>query len=183
MASALAVPSWFPALKQDLKEIEEAANAYTNNSMEIEKQARIDGDKSTLEAANAYTNNSMTSSSSKMAKTVIKYINGRIGKQKKERMIEYGRIIRSANNYTNSMVRALEGKMSSAISSVAAISSIPYVNNNVFSYGVGFASYNGRKAIAFGVQYKLNETLDLKINASLDDVNESVVGLGIAGGW
>ncbi|HDF2343518.1 TPA: YadA-like family protein [Morganella morganii] len=77
----------------------------------------------------------------------------------------------------------LEKKINAGIAGVTAISSIPYVTTNNFSFGMGIGNYKNGNAVAVGAQYALYEKTNLRINTSLDNNKNSAVGAGIAIGW
>ncbi|WP_440862961.1 YadA-like family protein [Symbiopectobacterium purcellii] len=72
--------------------------------------------------------------------------------------------------------------MNSGIAGVTAISSIPYLNNYRFSYGIVAASYSNGQAIASGFQLKYSERIAVRVNISLDSYHNSVFGAGFGGG-
>ncbi|HDX6504338.1 TPA: YadA-like family protein, partial [Escherichia coli] len=69
------------------------------------------------------------------------------------------------------------------IASVAAMTNIPYVNNQTFSAGVGVGNYRNGNAVAVGVQYKLNENTNIRASSSWNNTDGAVIGGGIAVGW
>lgn len=77
----------------------------------------------------------------------------------------------------------LEKKINAGIAGVTAISSIPYVTTNNFSFGMGIGNYKNGNAVAVGAQYALYENTNLRVNTSLDSNKNSAVGAGIAIGW
>lgn len=80
-------------------------------------------------------------------------------------------------------IDTFEKRVNAGLAGVTAISSIPYVSANNFSFGIGVGNYKNGNAIAAGAQYKPFENTNIRINTSLDNDNNSVVGAGIAIGW
>ncbi|WP_413492638.1 YadA-like family protein [Morganella psychrotolerans] len=80
-------------------------------------------------------------------------------------------------------IDTFEKRVNAGLAGVTAISSIPYVTANNFSFGIGVGNYKNGNAIAAGAQYKPFENTNIRINTSLDNDNNSVVGAGLAIGW
>ena len=76
-----------------------------------------------------------------------------------------------------------EKRLNAGIAGVTALSSIPYSYSNTFSYGIGIGNYQNGKAIAAGAQYKINQKLNVRLNASWDSYNNTALGMGFASGW
>ncbi|HDC1927055.1 TPA: YadA-like family protein, partial [Salmonella enterica] len=107
----------------------------------------------------------------------------------------------NANNYTDNRFNQLhnstslrfkqldekinrtEKRLSAGVAGVAAISSIPYVAENSFSYGIGIGNYQNGNALAAGIQYKTSPNTNVRLNVSWDSSNNTVLGAGLAGGW
>lgn len=77
----------------------------------------------------------------------------------------------------------MEKKLNAGIAGVTAISSIPYVAENTFSYGIGLGNYEDGNAAAVGIQYKTSLNTNIRVNASWDSAHNSAFGVGLAGGW
>lgn len=80
-------------------------------------------------------------------------------------------------------IDTFEKRVNAGLAGVTAISSIPYVTANNFSFGIGVGNYKNGNAIAAGAQYKPFENTNIRVNTSLDNDNNSVVGAGLAIGW
>ncbi len=89
----------------------------------------------------------------------------------------------SANRYTDEKINHSESRLNAGIAGVTAISSIPYVHGNTFSYGVGVGNYRNGNAAALGMQYKITSNLNARLNASWDSAHNTAVGFGLAAGW
>ncbi|QPR29851.1 YadA-like family protein [Edwardsiella hoshinae] len=89
----------------------------------------------------------------------------------------------SANHYTDEKVNRTEKRLNAGLAGIAAISSIPYVNGNTFSYGVGVGNYRNGNAAAMGMQYKISHNINARLNASWDSSHNTAVGFGLAAGW
>lgn len=80
-------------------------------------------------------------------------------------------------------IDSIEKKINVGIAGVTAISSIPYVTANNFSFGVGIGNYKNGNAVAVGAQYTPYGNTNLRVNTSFDSNNNSVIGAGVAIGW
>ncbi|EAN8472205.1 hypothetical protein D7J10_22785 [Salmonella enterica] len=83
----------------------------------------------------------------------------------------------------NDKIERTAKRLNAAIAGVTAISSIPYVAENSFSYGIGIGNYQNGNALAAGIQYKTSPNTNVRLNVSLDSSNNTVIGAGLAGGW
>ena len=72
---------------------------------------------------------------------------------------------------------------SAGISSAMAMSSIPYLEYEKYSMGMGVASYDGEAAISIGATWKISEKGNLRIQGSYDSQNKAGVGIGVAFSW
>lgn len=109
--------------------------------------------------------------------------------------------VEQANGYTDSRVNQLnqstnkrfhdldrridsaEKRLNAGIAGVTAISSIPYVAENNFSYGIGLGNYQNGNAVAAGVQFKTSPNTNIRVNMSWDSSSNNALGVGFAGGW
>ncbi|WP_438334425.1 YadA C-terminal domain-containing protein [Edwardsiella tarda] len=89
----------------------------------------------------------------------------------------------SANRYTDEKINHTESRLNAGIAGVTAISSIPYVHGNTFSYGVGIGNYRNGNAAALGMQYKITNNINARLNASWDSAHNAALGFGLAAGW
>ncbi|HFO3752930.1 TPA: YadA-like family protein [Escherichia coli] len=104
--------------------------------------------------------------------------------------ISASRALSEANRYTDNKFRNLSNKIERAekrlnagIAGVTAISSIPYVAENSFSYGIGVGNYQNANAVAAGIQYKTSRNTNIRLNISWDSSHNTAIGAGVAGGW
>ncbi|HBV4570291.1 TPA: hypothetical protein MDY81_004868 [Klebsiella aerogenes] len=95
-----------------------------------------------------------------------------------------------SKNYTDNKFKQLTGKINRAekrlnagIAGVTAIASIPYLTENNFSYGVGIGNYQNGNALAAGVQYRISQNNNIRLNISWDSSSNSAIGVGFSGGW
>ncbi|HGG6428061.1 TPA: YadA-like family protein [Salmonella enterica subsp. enterica serovar Kottbus] len=156
-----------------------SANGYTDSKItdtKNELNANIVSAKTeAISSANGYTDSKITDTKNELNTNIVS--------AKKE-------AISSANNYTDSRFKELNDKinksekiLNAGIAGVTAISSIPYVAENTFSYGVGIGNYRNGHAIAAGIQYKTSPDSNIRFNLSWDSSHNTSLGMGIAGGW
>ncbi|EKL5897838.1 YadA-like family protein, partial [Escherichia coli] len=154
---------------------ETAINNRTDGLLTTERQARIAGDAATLATAAAYSD----AGDSLTLKQATAYSD-----------ISTRRALSEANRYTDNKFRNLSNKIERAekrlnagIAGVTAISSIPYVAENSFSYGIGVGNYQNANAVAAGIQYKTSRNTNIRLNISWDSSHNTAIGAGVAGGW
>ncbi|EKZ9038765.1 YadA-like family protein, partial [Escherichia coli] len=154
---------------------ETAINNRTDGLLTTERQARIAGDAATLATAAAYSD----AGDSLTLKQATAYSD-----------ISTRRALSEANRYTDNKFRNLNNKIERAekrlnagIAGVTAISSIPYVAENSFSYGIGVGNYQNANAVAAGIQYKTSRNTNIRLNISWDSSHNTAIGAGVAGGW
>ncbi|MCD4056749.1 YadA-like family protein, partial [Escherichia coli] len=154
---------------------ETAINNRTDGLLTTERQARIAGDAATLATAAAYSD----ARDSLTLKQATAYSD-----------ISTRRALSEANRYTDNKFRNLSNKIERAekrlnagIAGVTAISSIPYVAENSFSYGIGVGNYQNANAVAAGIQYKTSRNTNIRLNISWDSSHNTAIGAGVAGGW
>lgn len=150
-------------------------NNRTDGLLTTERQARIAGDAATLATAAAYSD----AGDSLTLKQATAYSD-----------ISTRRALSEANRYTDNKFRNLSNKIERAekrlnagIAGVTAISSIPYVAENSFSYGIGVGNYQNANAVAAGIQYKTSRNTNIRLNISWDSSHNTAIGAGVAGGW
>lgn len=150
-------------------------NNRTDGLLMTERQARIAGDAETLATAEAYSD----AGDSLTLKQATAYSD-----------ISTRRALSEANRYTDNKFRNLSNKIERAekrlnagIAGVTAISSIPYVAENSFSYGIGVGNYQNANAVAAGIQYKTSRNTNIRLNISWDSSHNTAIGAGVAGGW
>ncbi|HAW7069524.1 TPA: hypothetical protein JJK36_003324 [Escherichia coli] len=154
---------------------ETTINNRTDGLLTTERQARIAGDAATLAAATAYSD----AGDLLTLKQATTYSD-----------ISASRALSEANRYTDNKFRNLSNKIERAekrlnagIAGVTAISSIPYVAENSFSYGIGVGNYQNANAVAAGIQYKTSRNTNIRLNISWDSSHNTAIGAGVAGGW
>lgn len=150
-------------------------NNRTDGLLTTERQARIAGDAETLATAEAYSD----AGDSLTLKQATAYSD-----------ISTRRALSEAYRYTDNKFRNLSNKIERAekrlnagIAGVTAISSIPYVAENSFSYGIGVGNYQNANAVAAGIQYKTSRNTNIRLNISWDSSHNTAIGAGVAGGW
>ncbi|EGH6561801.1 hypothetical protein IEZ89_004403, partial [Salmonella enterica subsp. enterica serovar Enteritidis] len=173
------------------------SNNYTDSKITATKnELNVNIDKSKQEAINSsnnYTDNKFQqgiSYTDKKYEQSIQYAQGAADKAEQ-----------NANNYTdnrfnqlsnqsnqrfeqlNNKIERAEKRLNAGIAGVAAMSSIPYVAENNFSYGIGLGNYQNGNAIAAGIQYKMSVNTNVRLNVSWDSSHNTVLGAGFAGGW
>ncbi|OSL37114.1 hypothetical protein EAQG_03868 [Escherichia coli TA464] len=154
---------------------ETAINKRTDGLLTTERQARLAGEAATLATAAAYSD----AGDSLTLKQATTYSD-----------ISTRRALSEANRYTDNKFRNLNNKIERAekrlhagIAGVTAISSIPYVAENSFSYGIGVGNYQNANAVAVGIQYKTSRNTNIRLNISWDSSHNTAIGAGVAGGW
>ncbi|EGI1203849.1 YadA-like family protein [Escherichia coli O8:H7] len=154
---------------------ETTINNRTDGLLTTERQARIAGDAATLAAATAYSD----AGDLLTLKQATTYSD-----------ISASRALSEANRYTDNKFRNLNNKIERAekrlnagIAGVTAISSIPYVAENSFSYGIGVGNYQNANAVAAGIQYKTSRNANIRLNISWDSSHNTAIGAGVACGW
>lgn len=60
----------------------------------------------------------------------------------------------------------MEKRLNVGIAGVTALSSIPYVSGNKFSYGIGAGNYSDGDAVADGVQFRVSSSTNVHLNIS-----------------
>lgn len=78
-----------------------------------------------------------------------------------------GGIPTSVSSQLDNKISQVEKRANAGIAGVTAISSIPYVNSERFSFGMAMGHYcRDAQAIATGVQYKPTANTNVRLNAS-----------------
>ncbi|EIV6645061.1 YadA-like family protein [Klebsiella aerogenes] len=156
-------------------ERERVINNRTDEEIQNESEARKIGDIQTLQSANRYTDYKVESQNQESLQQSMNYTDKRFQQSK---------------NYTDNKFKQLTGKINRAekrlnagIAGVTAIASIPYLTENNFSYGVGIGNYQNGNALAAGVQYRISQNNNIRLNISWDSSSNSAIGVGFSGGW
>ncbi|HFG7810462.1 TPA: YadA-like family protein [Salmonella enterica subsp. enterica serovar Java] len=129
------------------------ANIYTDNSA-----------RQTLGSANSYTDRKSTQAENNAVARSNAYTDNRFGELRKN-------------------LEHTEKRLNAGIAGVTALSSIPYVEGNKFSYGIGAGTYQNGNAVAAGVQFRVSPSTNVRLNMSWDSAGNNAAGVGIAGGW
>ncbi|EBW6363666.1 hypothetical protein DPU24_23215 [Salmonella enterica subsp. enterica serovar Oranienburg] len=129
------------------------ANIYTDNSA-----------RQTLNSANSYTDRRSTQAENSAVARSNAYTDNRFGELRKN-------------------LEHTEKRLNAGIAGVTALSSIPYVEGNKFSYGIGAGTYQNGNAVAAGVQFRVSPSTNVRLNISWDSAGNNAAGVGIAGGW
>lgn len=125
---------------------------------------------------------SINTSRNDAVNTSTHYTNNKINESTKKNDQQFQKI-KTQFTKNEQRIDAFEKRVNAGLAGVTAISSIPYVSADNFSFGIGFGNYKNGNAIAAGAQYKPFENTNIRINTSLDNDNNSVVGAGLAIGW
>ncbi|HFW4799682.1 TPA: YadA C-terminal domain-containing protein [Salmonella enterica subsp. diarizonae serovar 60-67:z35:-] len=148
------------------------AKEYTDN-------AALEANDNVLKKANSYTDDK----AGQTLKSANNYTNYRAAQA------ENNAVARS-NAYTDNRFGELrknlehtEKRLNAGIAGVTALASIPYVEGNKFSYGVGAGTYQNGNAVAAGVQFRVSPSTNVRLNISWDSAGNNATGVGIAGGW
>ncbi|ECO0852929.1 hypothetical protein AA073_27095, partial [Salmonella enterica subsp. enterica serovar Newport] len=129
------------------------ANSYTDNSA---SQA--------VNSANRYTNHRAAQAENNAVERSNAYTDNRFGELRKS-------------------LEHTEKRLNAGIAGVTALSSIPYAAGNNFSYGIGAGNYQNGNAVAAGVQFRVSQSTNVRLNISWDSAGNNATGVGIAGGW
>ncbi|EBZ1027230.1 hypothetical protein D7O18_21610 [Salmonella enterica subsp. enterica serovar Muenchen] len=119
---------------------------------------------STLESANTYTNHRAVQAENNAVARSNNYTDNRFGELRKS-------------------LEHTEKRLNAGIAGVTALSSIPYAAGNKFSYGIGAGNYRDGNAVAAGVQFRVSQSTNVRLNISWDSAGNNATGVGIAGGW
>ncbi|EKO4094992.1 YadA-like family protein [Salmonella enterica] len=174
-------------VKSEIADLDTKAQGYSNYAKDtaITKAKKytdgavLKANETVLNSANTYTDES----SSRTLKSANTYTNHRSAQA------ENNAVARS-NAYTDNRFGELrkslqhtEKRLNAGIAGVTAISSIPYAVGNKFSYGIGAGNYQNGNAIAAGVQFRVWQSANVRLNVSWDSAGNNATGVGIAGGW
>ncbi|EHF3470667.1 TPA: YadA-like family protein [Proteus mirabilis] len=143
------------------------SDAVLSQRLNEEMEYRRKSDEETLESANSYTNYRINTLDSTIDKTLNNF------QQNTEQRF----------SQMNNKINRVEKRANSGIAGVTAISSIPYVNKEHFSFGMGVGHYRDAQAIAAGVQYKVEQNTNVRVNASWNNGGDTNLGAGFAVGW
>ncbi|EAA6844370.1 hypothetical protein DRX19_25945 [Salmonella enterica subsp. enterica] len=135
------------------------ANAVTHSKAYTDESSAR-----TLESANTYTNHRAAQAENNAVARSNNYTDNRFGE------------LRQSLEHT-------EKRLNAGIAGVTALSSIPYAAGNKFSYGIGAGNYQNGNAVAAGVQFRVSQSTNVRLNISWDSAGNNATGVGIAGGW
>ncbi|ECF6595133.1 hypothetical protein FOM45_25715, partial [Salmonella enterica] len=151
-------------LKTANEHTERRAVVAENNAVTRSNAYTDDSSSRTLERANTYTNHRAAQAENNAVARSNAYTDNRFGELRKS-------------------LQHTEKRLNAGIAGVTAISSIPYAAGNKFSYGIGAGNYQNGNAIAAGVQFRVSQSANVRLNVSWDSAGNNATGVGIAGGW
>ncbi|MEH9979416.1 YadA-like family protein [Klebsiella pneumoniae] len=138
-----------------------------DTAVKAEEQARIQGDKDTLNSANNYTDHRIDSLGANVGDAMSNF--------RQETNQRFGQL--------DNKIDRVEKRANAGIAGVTAISSIPYVAEDTFSFGMALGHYRNSQAVATGIQYKPSPNTNVRLNASWNNGGDSNLGAGFALGW
>ncbi|EBV5086440.1 hypothetical protein ID80_004860 [Salmonella enterica subsp. enterica serovar Ball] len=154
--------------KQTLKSAndntERRAVVAENNAVTRSKAHTDESSSRTLESARIYTNHRAVQAENNAVSRSNAYTDNR-----------YSELRKSLDHTAK--------RLNAGIAGVTALSSIPYVDGNRFSYGIGAGNYRDGNAVAAGVQLRVLPSANVRLNISWDSAGNNATGVGIAGGW
>ncbi len=184
----------------------ELSNGITDVESNLSKEItnREDGDKEVLSSANTFTEDKVSTEKSERNKANTAERSARLQADTAEtsariqadtaerstRIEGDANTLSAANTYTKDKFGALNHKLDhmgkrldAAIAGTTAIASIPYLQNQDVSFGIGGGNYRGGNAIAFGSQFKTSENSNLRANIAWDSQGNLTSGAGFSMGW
>ncbi|EJO2707887.1 YadA-like family protein [Salmonella enterica] len=152
----------------EIKNLDTKAQGYAStaqaNAVTHSKAYTDESSARTLESANTYTNHRAAQAENNAVARSNNYTDNRFGE------------LRQSLEHT-------EKRLNAGIAGVTALSSIPYAAGNKFSYGIGAGNYQNGNAVAAGVQFRVSQSTNVRLNISWDSAGNNATGVGIAGGW
>ncbi|EJG7003923.1 YadA-like family protein [Salmonella enterica] len=140
-----------------------AGNERTDSLLAAEQKARSDGDQSTLASARAH------------ADRQVNNVNYSLNNFKQETYQRFDKLDKKINR--------VRKHANAGIAGVTAMSSIPYVKSDFFSFGVALGTYRDAQALAVGIQYSPSQQTNIRINTSWGNEGSINAGIGFAAGW
>ncbi|WYW98298.1 YadA C-terminal domain-containing protein [Proteus vulgaris] len=77
----------------------------------------------------------------------------------------------------------VEKRANQGIASVAAMSNLPFTDSATFSTAIGIGNYRNATALAWGMQYRINENVKVRASTAWNDSNSFVSAGGIGISW
>lgn len=77
----------------------------------------------------------------------------------------------------------VEKRANQGIASVAAMSNLPFTDTATFSTAIGIGNYRNATALAWGMQYRINENIKVRASTAWNDSNNFVSAGGIGINW
>ncbi|HGA9038379.1 TPA: YadA-like family protein, partial [Salmonella enterica subsp. enterica serovar Java] len=151
-------------LKSANENTENRAVVAENNAVTRSNAYTDESSVHTLKSANTYTNHRAEQAENNAVARSNAYTDNRFGELRKN-------------------LEHTEKRLNAGIAGVTALSSIPYVAGNKFSYGIGAGTYQNGNAVAAGVQFRVSPSTNVRLNISWDSAGNNATGVGIAGGW
>ncbi|HFW4266775.1 TPA: YadA-like family protein [Salmonella enterica subsp. diarizonae serovar 61:r:-] len=151
-------------LKSANENTENRAVVAENNAVTRSNAYTDESSAHTLKSANTYTNQRAVQAENNAVARSNAYTDNRFGELRKN-------------------LEHTEKRLNAGIAGVTALSSIPYVEGNRFSYGIGAGNYQNGNAVAAGVQFRVSPSTNVRLNISWDSAGNNATGVGIAGGW
>ncbi|QIF95231.1 YadA-like family protein [Proteus vulgaris] len=84
---------------------------------------------------------------------------------------------------TNNHFYKVEKRANQGIASVAAMSNLPFTDSATFSTAIGIGNYRNATALAWGMQYRINENVKVRASTAWNDSNSFVSAGGIGISW
>ena len=84
---------------------------------------------------------------------------------------------------TNTRFSKVEKRANQGIASVAAISNLPFTDSATFSTAIGIGNYRNATALAWGMQYRINENVKVRASTAWNDSNNFVSAGGVGISW
>ncbi|CRL65289.1 YadA C-terminal domain-containing protein [Proteus penneri] len=84
---------------------------------------------------------------------------------------------------TNNRFYKVEKRANQGIASVAAMSNLPFTDTATFSTAIGIGNYRNATALAWGMQYRINENIKVRASTAWNDSNNFVSAGGIGISW
>lgn len=84
---------------------------------------------------------------------------------------------------TNNRFYKVEKRANQGIASVAAMSHLPFTDSATFSTAIGIGNYRNATALAWGMQYRINENIKVRASTAWNNANSFVSAGGVGISW
>lgn len=84
---------------------------------------------------------------------------------------------------TNNRFYKVEKRANQGIASVAAMSNLPFTDSATLSTTIGIGNYHNATALAWGMQYRINENVKVRASTAWNDSNNFVSAGGVGISW